>query len=1260
MTTAAPDGTSSTTLSYDAADNATGPPPPWPRPARAAPRRSPSPSPAPAAPPTPTASSPGYGASYSGSCSGLGAAYQADYSYDPAGRVAYQGSTAQGSAPDNFAYDAAGDPTTVSEHNSAGTLATYTQSFDDAGELTAQAPAGSSGGPVTISAVGALAAGTGTTLSDSPQVAGDLMVLTVTTVNSTPPTVTSVSGGGVSDWSLAKRATDSSYADVDEEVWTGVVTTTGAGTITVALSGYADADDLMAQEFSAGAGATWALDTSGAATRTGSPWDYPSLTASGTGELYYGVAVANNDSTESGGGTSGFTYLQSGQVLNDMLAYDTDASGTVEPAGTTANNYSYEDTLGVLISATSASTGGTSYTYDSLGDRTGETAGGQSTTYGYDQAAHMTSALTPSTSASYLYNGDGLEAQAQTSGPSWSTPAAVDSSRALTALSCTTQASAPSSISAVGALAAGTGTTLSDSPQTTGDLMVLTVTTVNSTPPTVTSVSGGGVSDWSLAKRATDSSYADVDEEVWTGVVTTTGAGTITVALSGYADADDLMAQEFSAGAGATWALDTSGAATRTGSPWDYPSLTASGTGELYYGVAVANNDSTESGGGTSGFTYLQSGQVLNDMLAYDTDASGTVEPAGTTANNYSYEDTLGVLISATSASGGGSQTCAAVDGSGYATSYNGTTWSAPADIDGTNALTSVSCPTTSYCVAVDDQGNVLTSTASTWSVPTSVDPGHSLSSVSCPSASSCTAVDGSGYAFSYNGTSSSAPADIDGANALTSVSCPSTSDCVAVDNQGNVLTYNGTAWSAATSVDPGHSLTSVSCPSASSCTAVDGSGYATSYNGSAWSAPADIDGSNALTSVSCPTTASCVAVDGQGNALTYNGTAWSAPTVADASRSLGSVSCTASTSCVAVDGSGYALVYQVSTATAQLTWAANSSLALLLSDGTYDYIYGPAATPVEQVDLATSTPTYMTYDPTASTWLTTNGAGDQTGFWGYDAFGTPAFGSPTSAFGYAGQYTDATTGLLDMRARWYDTGTGEFTTVDPDLAETGQPYQYAGDDPVNEADPSGAQPLTCLDGDIFLCFRGPEGGQTGPGRTRTPGTTTNPIPPIFPLPIPPGTGTKTNPGNPQILYHYTNQSGMVGILIDQVILASTGSGRRAIHGAGVYLTDIDPTTAAAGSPVDMSRALFDNPRVTWKVTNYVAIDVSGLPVVRIGPVYQNGSYGQEFSNYYYPGSMDVQGRIVGSGRVDYLNGTTFASQELALSTQDLCSVSLS
>ena len=58
---------------------------------------------------------------------------------------------------------------------------------------------------------------------------------------------------------------------------------------------------------------------------------------------------------------------------------------------------------------------------------------------------------------------------------------------------------------------------------------------------------------------------------------------------------------------------------------------------------------------------------------------------------------------------------------------------------------------------------------------------------------------------------------------------------------------------------------------------------------------------------------------------------------------------------------------------------------------------------------------------------------------------------------GHAGQYTDVAAGLLHaMRARWYDPGTGQFMSVDPELAETGQPYAYAADDPVNATDPTG------------------------------------------------------------------------------------------------------------------------------------------------------------------------------------------------------------
>ena len=91
-----------------------------------------------------------------------------------------------------------------------------------------------------------------------------------------------------------------------------------------------------------------------------------------------------------------------------------------------------------------------------------------------------------------------------------------------------------------------------------------------------------------------------------------------------------------------------------------------------------------------------------------------------------------------------------------------------------------------------------------------------------------------------------------------------------------------------------------------------------------------------------------------------------------------------------------------------------------------------------------------------------------------------------------------------------------------------------------------------------------------------------------------------------------------------------------AIHGSGVYLTDIDPASAAGGDPLDMSQALFSTPFVTQKVTNFVAINVVGLPVIDTGPVYPNLVYGPTFSNYFYPGPMDVSGRIVGFGSVDY------------------------
>jgi RHS repeat-associated protein len=177
------------------------------------------------------------------------------------------------------------------------------------------------------------------------------------------------------------------------------------------------------------------------------------------------------------------------------------------------------------------------------------------------------------------------------------------------------------------------------------------------------------------------------------------------------------------------------------------------------------------------------------------------------------------------------------------------------------------------------------------------------------------------------------------------------------------------------------------------------------------------------------------------------------------------------STSSYAYNADGLTVATTTGTTTSQYTWNNTSDLALILTDGTNDYIYGPSNTPVEQIALSTSKPTYMTYTTSDSSWLTTNQSGDQTGYWRYDAYGTLAFGTPTSPFGYSGQYTDVTTGLVNDRARWYEPQDGEFMGRDPAFAQTDLAYVYGTDDPVNRVDPTGliAQPGISPNGVVNL-----------------------------------------------------------------------------------------------------------------------------------------------------------------------------------------------
>jgi RHS repeat-associated protein len=159
----------------------------------------------------------------------------------------------------------------------------------------------------------------------------------------------------------------------------------------------------------------------------------------------------------------------------------------------------------------------------------------------------------------------------------------------------------------------------------------------------------------------------------------------------------------------------------------------------------------------------------------------------------------------------------------------------------------------------------------------------------------------------------------------------------------------------------------------------------------------------------------------------------------------------------LAYDGAGLLASKTSGATTSQLTWDVGSTLPLLLDDAENSYVYGPEGLAIEQISTEES-PSYLHQDQLGSTRAITDAGGEVTGTFSYGPFGSPsgATGSATTPLGFAGEYTDAETGLQYLRARFYDPATGQFLTHDPAEELTRQPYAYASDDPVNSVDPSG------------------------------------------------------------------------------------------------------------------------------------------------------------------------------------------------------------
>jgi RHS repeat-associated protein len=217
--------------------------------------------------------------------------------------------------------------------------------------------------------------------------------------------------------------------------------------------------------------------------------------------------------------------------------------------------------------------------------------------------------------------------------------------------------------------------------------------------------------------------------------------------------------------------------------------------------------------------------------------------------------------------------------------------------------------------------------------------------------------------------------------------------------------------------------------------------------------------GSSTYSGVTCGTVPTGSTVVGAYDYNAYGQLCWSGP------ATTSSPSCTSTPSgdtSYSYDGNDLRMTSKTGSTTTKFDWDTvdGGSTPLDISDGTNSYIYGPllfgGTAPIEQVSASgvsflASTPTGVqaVFSSTPSVRLQELAA--------YSAYGVQTIQSGTNVtpFGFQGSYTDPS-GLIYLIDRYYDPATEQFLAIDPDVAETGQPYAFTGDDPLNATDPLG------------------------------------------------------------------------------------------------------------------------------------------------------------------------------------------------------------
>ncbi len=151
-----------------------------------------------------------------------------------------------------------------------------------------------------------------------------------------------------------------------------------------------------------------------------------------------------------------------------------------------------------------------------------------------------------------------------------------------------------------------------------------------------------------------------------------------------------------------------------------------------------------------------------------------------------------------------------------------------------------------------------------------------------------------------------------------------------------------------------------------------------------------------------------------------------------------------------------------------QFTWDSSQSLPVLLCENTACYLYGPNGEPVEMID-GYGNPYYFHLDQQNSVRMVTKQDGTVDGTYTYDPYGRVLAQTGTSftRLEYDSQWFESASGLYNLRARSYDPSTAQFMARDPLNVQTRQAYVYAGNDPLNGGDPSGAISLSGIVGGV-------------------------------------------------------------------------------------------------------------------------------------------------------------------------------------------------